>query len=67
MRSRLKSSRLAPNARGRVGSKDEQENEQLTYVLEGGLRFWIGSEDAAPIDVTGGQVLTLPSNVPHKA
>ena len=43
------------------------ENEQLTYVLDGGLRFWIGSEDAEPIDITSGQVLTIPSNVPHKA
>ena len=45
----------------------EHENEQLTYVLEGGLRFWIGSKDAEPIDVTAGQVLTIPSNVPHEA
>jgi quercetin dioxygenase-like cupin family protein len=52
---------------GAVVPMHEHENEQLTYVLEGGLRFWIGSEDAEPIDVTAGQVLTIPSNVPHKA
>ena len=45
----------------------EHENEQLTYVLEGGLRFWIVSKDAEPIDVMAGQVLTIPSNVPHEA
>ena len=45
----------------------EHENEQLTYILDGSLRFWIGSEDAEPIDLISGQVLTIPSNVPHKA
>jgi quercetin dioxygenase-like cupin family protein len=43
------------------------ENEQLTYILEGALRFWIGSEDAEPIVVGVGEVLHIPSNVPHKA
>jgi quercetin dioxygenase-like cupin family protein len=43
------------------------ENEQLTYILEGALRFWIGSEDAEPFVVRAGEVLVLPSNVPHKA
>ena len=53
--------------KGSVVPMHEHENEQLTYILEGGLRFWIGSEDADPIDITAGQVLTLPSNTPHKA
>jgi len=53
--------------KGSVVPMHEHENEQLTYVLEGGLRFWIGSEDTDPIDITAGQVLTLPSMVPHKA
>ena len=43
------------------------ENEQITYVLEGALKFWVGSEDAEPIVVRTGEVLVLPSNVPHKA
>jgi unsaturated pyranuronate lyase len=42
-------------------------NEQLTYVLEGALKFWIGSDDAEPIIVHAGEVLVLPSHVPHKA
>jgi quercetin dioxygenase-like cupin family protein len=53
--------------KGSIVPMHQHENEQLTYVLEGGLRFWIESEDAEPIDVTSGQVLTIPSNVPHKA
>ncbi len=52
---------------GSVVPMHQHENEQLTYVLEGGLRFWIGTEDAEPIDVAAGQVLTIPSNLPHKA
>ena len=43
------------------------ENEQLTYILEGGLRFWIGADEARVIDVMAGEVLHIPSNVPHKA
>lgn len=53
--------------KGCVVPMHHHENEQLTYVLEGTLRFWIGTEDAGPIDVRAGDVLVLPANVPHKA
>jgi len=43
------------------------DNEQLTYVLEGALKFWIGSEDGEEIVVHAGEVLVIPSHVPHKA
>lgn len=43
------------------------ENEQLTYVLEGALKFWIGSEDGEEVIVHAGEVLHIPSHVPHKA
>jgi quercetin dioxygenase-like cupin family protein len=43
------------------------ENEQLTYVLEGTLRFWIGEDLAQEVLVRPGEVLHIPSNVPHKA
>jgi len=43
------------------------DNEQLTYILEGTLRFWIGDDGAETIDVAAGDVLHLPSGVPHKA
>ncbi len=43
------------------------DNEQLTYVLEGALKFWIGSEDGEEIVVRAGEVLVIPSHVPHKA
>jgi quercetin dioxygenase-like cupin family protein len=41
-------------------------NEQMSYVLAGRLRFVVGSEEEE-ILVGPGQVLVLPSNVPHSA
>ena len=44
------------------------ENEQLTYILEGVLRFWLGEEDEAEmVDVHAGEVLHIPSWLPHRA
>lgn len=53
--------------RGAVVPMHSHENEQLTYVISGALRFWIRDEDSEPIDVRAGEVLVLPSRVPHKA
>jgi quercetin dioxygenase-like cupin family protein len=53
--------------RGAVVPLHSHENEQLTYILEGVLRFWIGDEESEPVDVRAGEVLHIPSNVPHKA
>jgi quercetin dioxygenase-like cupin family protein len=39
-------------------------NEQLSYILEGALKFWI---DGREIVVRAGEVLTIPPNMPHKA
>jgi len=39
-------------------------NEQLTYIVEGALKFWI---DDREIVVRAGEVLCIPSNMPHKA
>ncbi len=43
------------------------ENEQLTYVLEGALRFWLGEDEGEERVVRAGEVLHIPSNLPHKA
>lgn len=40
------------------------ENEQLSTILEGALKFWI---DGREIVVGSGEVLTIPPNMPHKA
>ena len=53
--------------KGCVVPQHSHDNEQLTYILEGGLRFWIGADEAEVIDVLAGEVLHIPSHVPHKA
>jgi quercetin dioxygenase-like cupin family protein len=53
--------------KGAVVPKHSHENEQLTYILEGALRFWIGEDQTEEVLVRAGEVLHIPSNVPHKA
>jgi quercetin dioxygenase-like cupin family protein len=53
--------------KGCIVPQHSHENEQLTYILEGALRFWIGDDGSEVIDVRAGEVLHIPSNVKHKA
>ena len=53
--------------KGCIVPKHSHENEQLTYVLEGALHFWIGEDGAKELTVRAGEVLVIPSGVPHKA
>ena len=53
--------------KGCIVPKHSHENEQLTYILEGALRFWIGDEGSETVVVRAGEVLHIPGNVPHKA
>jgi quercetin dioxygenase-like cupin family protein len=53
--------------KGCIVPKHSHENEQLTYILEGALKFWIGDDGAEEIVVRAGEVLLIPSQVPHKA
>jgi quercetin dioxygenase-like cupin family protein len=50
--------------KGCIVPEHSHHNEQLTYILEGALKFWI---DGREILVNAGEVLTIPSNMPHKA
>lgn len=43
------------------------ENEQLTYILSGALHFWFGADGKEEITVRAGEVVVIPSNVPHRA
>jgi quercetin dioxygenase-like cupin family protein len=50
----------------------EHDNEQVTYILEGGLRFWFGPNADAPTDenfqdVMAGDVVVIPGGVRHRA
>lgn len=53
--------------KGCIVPKHSHENEQLTYILEGALKFKIGEDGAEEIVVNAGEVLLIPSNVPHMA
>lgn len=53
--------------KGCIVPRHQHENEQYTYILEGGLRFWIGEDEKQVIDVMAGEVLHIPSMVWHKA
>ena len=53
--------------KGCIVPKHSHENEQLTYILEGALRFEIGEDGSEEIIVRAGEVLHIPSNVPHMA
>lgn len=50
--------------KGCVIPQHRHHNEQLTYILEGALKFWI---DGREIVVHAGEVLCIPAHVPHKA
>jgi quercetin dioxygenase-like cupin family protein len=53
--------------KGCIVPKHSHDNEQLTYILEGALKFWIGDDESEEITVHAGEVLLIPSKVPHKA
>lgn len=53
--------------KGCIVPKHSHENEQLTYVLEGALHFWLGEDQKDERVIRAGEVLVIPSNLPHKA
>jgi quercetin dioxygenase-like cupin family protein len=42
-------------------------NEQITYVLEGALKFLLGEAQDEEVIVRAGEVLTIPPHLPHSA
>ena len=42
----------------------QHEAEQITYILEGALQFFLEGREVV---VRAGEVLVIPSNVPHRA
>jgi quercetin dioxygenase-like cupin family protein len=50
--------------KGCIVPEHSHHNEQLTYILEGALKFWI---DGREIVVNAGEVLCIPPHMPHKA
>jgi quercetin dioxygenase-like cupin family protein len=43
------------------------ENEQITYILSGSLHFWLGDRGEREITIGAGEVLVIPSYLPHRA
>jgi quercetin dioxygenase-like cupin family protein len=50
--------------KGCIVPEHSHHNEQVTYILEGALKFWV---DGKMIVVKAGEVLTIPPHMPHKA
>jgi quercetin dioxygenase-like cupin family protein len=47
--------------------RHSHDNEQLTYILSGALHFWFGANDEQEVTVRAGEVVVIPSNMPHRA
>jgi len=43
------------------------EHEQVTQVLSGQIRFWFGENKEQVMDLYPGDVVVIPSNLPHEA
>jgi len=52
---------------GALVATHSHEHEQLTYIEEGLLRLWLGENEDQVHDVGAGEVLHIPSNLPHRA
>jgi quercetin dioxygenase-like cupin family protein len=50
-----------------VVPKHSHENEQITYILEGVLHFRLGENGEREVTVRAGEVLVIPSYLPHSA
>jgi unsaturated pyranuronate lyase len=50
--------------KGCIVPEHSHHNEQVTYILDGALKFWI---DGREIVVNAGEVLCIPPHMPHKA
>ncbi len=54
-------------SRGFEVPSHSHDNEQIAVVLEGEIEFGLGDDEAETVTLTAGQVLHIPSNVPHSA
>ncbi len=42
-------------------------HEQITQVVSGSMRFWFGENKEQVMDLHAGDVVVIPSNLPHEA
>ena len=52
--------------KGALVHRHSHDNEQFTYVLKGALRFHLGEQGNDEVVVRQGEVLHIPSNIPHR-
>ena len=50
--------------KGCIVPRHSHINEQLSMIFSGALKFWIDDKEVV---VRGGEVLTIPPNMPHQA
>lgn len=53
--------------KGSIVPKHAHDNEQITWVVEGALHFWLGENGEREVTIRSGEVLVIPSHLPHKA
>jgi quercetin dioxygenase-like cupin family protein len=53
--------------KGGLVPQHSHHNEQITYVLQGALRFLLGRDQDREVIVRAGEVLTIPPHLPHSA
>lgn len=54
-------------AQGCLVPTHQHESEQFSFVLQGCLRFRLGADGGEVVEVRGGEVLLIPSGLPHSA
>jgi unsaturated pyranuronate lyase len=54
-------------AKGAIVPMHAHANEQITYILEGRLRFTFGDDEGEVVEIGAGEVLTIPPHLPHRA
>ena len=42
-------------------------NEQITQVISGTIRFWFGKNKGQEMDLHAGELIVIPSDLPHEA
>lgn len=54
-------------AEGCLVPTHEHESEQCAHILRGKLRFRLGADGGEVVDVAAGEILLIPSRLPHSA
>ena len=52
---------------GCVVPQHQHENEQISFIESGAIRFLMGEDKSEVVDVHAGESLIIPPNLPHEA